>query len=354
MKNYYDILGVPHTATEAQLKKAYRKLALKHHPDRSPGDKGAEERFKELSAAYEVLSNPDKRREYDAALAGGATSPESEQSFGPGAGAESWSMDDILSRFGDIFGGEFGERLHRSRRAGRPGYDVETELKIDFRAAALGGKVPVTMTGEVTCTRCRGRGAEGDDANCPTCRGSGRATRQAREKGRFFTVTSPCPTCGGTGIDPAHRCTECGGNGSVEKTRTVTITIPEGTEDGTVLRLKGLGGAGSGGAPPGDLHVRVAIRPDLEFRREGHDIHSDVEVPVTTAALGGKVSLRTLRGEVRLTIPVGSSSGRMLRLRKQGIRRGDHVARVMITVPSDPSARQRELFEELAKVEEKR
>jgi len=354
MKNYYEILGVPHKSTEDQLKKAYRGLALKHHPDRNPGDRGAEERFKELSAAYEVLSNPDKRRKYDAALAAGATGPESEQSFGPGAGAESWAMDDILSRFGDIFGGEFGERLHRSRRAGRPGYDVETKLKIDFRAAALGAKVPVTMTGEVTCTRCRGRGAEGDDATCPTCRGSGRATRQAREKGRFFTVTSPCPTCGGTGIDPAHRCPECGGNGSVEKTRTVAITIPEGTEDGTVLRLKSLGGAGSGGAPPGDLHVRVVIRPDIEFRRDGDDIHSDVEVPVTTAALGGKVSLRTLRGTVRLSIPVGSSSGKMLRLGKQGIRGGDHVARVMVTVPSNPSARQKELFEELARAEEKR
>jgi molecular chaperone DnaJ len=263
-------------------------------------------------------------------------------------------MDEILSRFGGIFGGEFGESLHRSRRAGRPGYDVETELEIDFRTAALGGKVPVTLTGEVACTRCGGRGADGNGATCPTCRGSGRATRQARDKGRFFTVTSPCPTCGGTGIDPGRRCTECGGHGSIEKTRTVTITIPEGTEQETVLRLKGLGGAGNGGAPSGDLHVRVAVRPDPEFRREGNDVHSDVEVPVTTAALGGKVSMRTLRGEVRLTVPCGSSSGRMLRLKKQGIRGGDHVARVMVTVPRNPSARQRELFEELAKAEQTR
>jgi molecular chaperone DnaJ len=179
-------------------------------------------------------------------------------------------------------------------------------------------------------------------------------TRQARQEGRFFTVTNPCPTCGGTGVDPSLRCPECGGSGTVEKTRTVTITIPEGTTDGTVLRLKGLGGAGSGGAPSGDLHVRIGVTPDPEFRREGDDIHSDVDVPVTTAVLGGKAPVRTLRGKVLLTIPPGSSSGTMLRLRKQGIRGGDHVARVMVTVPRSPTARQKELFAELAKVSERR
>jgi molecular chaperone DnaJ len=351
MKNYYEILGVPQTVAEAQLKKAYRTLALKYHPDRHPGDREAEEKFKELSAAYQVLSNPEKRREYDSALAGGGAGREFEESYGPGAGAQAMSIDEILSRFGGIFGGEFGENLHRSRRGGRPGYDVEAELQTDFRTAALGGKVPVTLTGEVTCARCGGRGAEGKDATCPTCQGSGRVTRQGRKEGRFFTVTNPCQTCAGTGVDPSLRCPECGGNGTVEKTRTVTITIPEGTTDGTVLRLKGLGAAGSGGAPSGDLHVRIGVRPDPEFRREGDDIHSDVEVPVTTAVLGGKEPVRTLRGKVLLTVPPGSSSGTMLRLRKQGIRGGDHVAHVMVTVPRNPTARQKELFEELAKAE---
>lgn len=354
MKNYYEILGVQQTVTAEQLKKAYRKLALEHHPDRNQGNKDAEERFKELSAAYQVLSNPEKRREYDAVLADKAARREYEENLRSGAGAEGLSVDEILRRYGGIFGGEYGETLHRARRGGRPGYDVETELTIDFRTAALGGKVPVTLTGEVGCARCGGRGAEGGDATCATCRGSGRVTQQARKEGQFFTVTKSCPTCAGTGIDPSLRCPECRGSGTVAKTRTVTITIPEGTADGTVLRLQGLGGVGSGGAPSGDLHVRIGVTPDPELRREGDDIHSDVEVRVTSAVLGGKEAVRTLRGKVMVTVPPGSSSGTLLRLKKQGIRGGDHVARVMITVPRHPTARQKELFEELAKVDAER
>jgi molecular chaperone DnaJ len=351
MRNYYEILGVPQSATETEIKKAYRTLAFKYHPDRNPGDEKAEEKFKELSAAYQVLSDPKKRREYDAALAGKGRDRRFEEDFGPGAGAESWSVEEILSRFGDIFGGEFGESLHRTRSGRRPGHDLRAELETDFLTAALGGKVRISLTGEVTCSRCGGHGAEGSDTACRTCGGSGRSTRQAREQGRFFTVTSPCAACGGTGIDPAHRCPECGGVGTVEKTRTVTITIPEGTEDGTILRLKGLGEAGGGGAPSGDLHVRIGVRPDLQLRREGNDIHSEVRVPVTTAVLGGKVSVHTLRGTALLTVPPGSSSGTMLRLRGQGIRGGDHIAHLMVTVPRVLTARQKELFEELAKAE---
>jgi molecular chaperone DnaJ len=348
MTNYYEILGVAQTATEEEIKKAYRKLALKYHPDRNPDDKKAEEKFKELTEAYQVISNPEKRRQYDAALAGGAART-FEESYRAESGMGAMSIEDLLRQFGGVFEGDFGESLHRARRGGRPGYDVETELEIDFRTAALGGKVPVTMSGPVMCPTCGGRGTRGGDAKCPTCGGSGRVTRQARKERRFYTVTNPCPTCEGTGVAPGSRCPECGGGGTVEKTRTVTIAIPEGTEDGVVLRLKGLGGAGGGGAASGDLHVLLRVRPDPEFRREGNDIHSDVQVPVTTAVLGGKAPVRTLRGKALLTIPPGSSSGTMLRLRGQGIRGGDHVARVMVTVPRSPSARERELFEELAK-----
>jgi len=351
MRNYYEILGVPQSATAAQIKKAYRTLAFKCHPDRNPGDDKAEEKFKELSAAYQVLSSPEKRRQYDAALAGKDRDPRFEEEFGPGAGAESWSIDEILSHFGDLFGGDFGENLHRSRAGRRPGYDAHTELETDFRTAALGGKVRITLMGEVTCARCSGRGAKEGVATCGACGGSGRSTRQARDEGRFFTVTSPCPTCGGTGVDPAGRCRDCGGRGTVEKTLNVTITIPEGTENGTVLRLKGLGGAGRAGASAGDLYVRISVRPDPELRRTGDDVHSDVEVPVTTAVLGGKLPVRTVRGKVLLTVPAGSSSGTTLRLRKQGIREGDHVVHVMVTVPRELTARQKELFEELAKAE---
>jgi molecular chaperone DnaJ len=356
MKNHYQTLGVSNSVTPEQIKKAYRILALKHHPDRNPGNKNAEEKFKELATAYEVLSDPEKRREYDDALAGRAPSGAGPGGpFGPGGSApaesdvESMSIDEILRRFGGIFGGEFGERIHRSRGAGSPGQDAEVELEIDFRTAALGGKVSVSLSGAVPCTRCGGRGAIGDRPECPTCRGSGRVTGQDRDKGQFFTVTRPCSTCHGTGVDPSKECPECRGEGTVERTRSLKITIPEGTADGAILRLGGLGGAGTGGGPPGDLLVQVHVRPDPVFHREGNDVHSEVPVSMATAALGGKAPMQTLRGRVNLTIPPGTSSGAQLRLGGQGIRGGDHVARVMVTVPGNLTSRQRELLEELGK-----
>lgn len=356
MKNHYETLGVQNSATPEEIKKAFRVLALKFHPDRNPGDKKAEEKFKELAGAYEILSDPEKRREYDGAVAGLASAgSEPRGPFRPGGPApfasdvESMSMDEILRRFGDIFGGEFGESIHRSRGAARPGHDAEVELEVDFRTAALGGKVSVSLSGPVICSRCGGRGAIGDRPECPTCRGSGRVTAQSRDKGQFFTVTRPCPTCHSTGVDPSKECPECHGEGAVGRTRTLNITVPEGTESGVVLRLAGLGGAGTGGGPPGDLLAHVRVRPDPVFSREGNDVHSEVPVPLATAALGGKVPMQTLRGRVNLTIPPATSSGAQLKLRGQGIRGGNHVARVMVTVPEKLTPRQRELFEELGK-----
>jgi molecular chaperone DnaJ len=354
MKNHYEILGVSSSATPKEIKKAYRTLALKYHPDRNPGDKSSEEKFKELARSYEILSNPEKRREYDDALAGRAPSGTGPGGpFGPGGAAPfesdgpSMSIDEILRRFGGIFGGEFGEAIHRSRGTSRPGHDADVQLEVDFRTAALGGKVSVSLSSAIACPRCGGRGATGDDPDCPKCRGSGRVTAQSRDKGQFFTVTRPCATCHGTGVDPSKECPECRGNGTVERTRTLNINIPEATKDEAVLRLRGLGGAGRGGGPPGDLLVHVRVRPDPVLRREENDIHSEVPVPMATAALGGKAPMQTLRGRVNLTIPPGTSSGAQLRLRGQGIRGGDHVARVMVTVPANLSPRQRELFEEL-------
>lgn len=356
MRNYYGILGVSSSATPEEIRKAYRTLALRYHPDRNPGDKKAEEKFKELAGAYEILSDPEKRRDYDDAVAGRAPSGAGSRGpSGPGGPAsfesdiESMSIEEIMHRFGGIFGGEFGERIHRSRGAARPGLDAEVELEIDFRTAALGGKVSVSLSGAVACPRCGGRGAIGDHPECPSCRGSGRVTAQSRDKGQFFTVTRPCSTCHGTGVDPSKECPECHGDGAVERTRAIDIKVPEGTEDGGTLRLAGLGGAGTAGGPSGDLLVHVRVRSDPAFRREGNDIHSEVPVPLGTAALGGKVPMQTLRGRVNLTVPPGTSSGARLRLRGQGIRGGDHVARVMVTVPRNLTPRQRELFEELGR-----
>ncbi|RPJ49341.1 MAG: J domain-containing protein [Candidatus Latescibacterota bacterium] len=355
-KNHYETFVFQSSAAPGEMKKAYRLLALKFHPDKNPGDRQAEEKFRELAGAYEVLSDPVKRREYDDMLAGRAPSgagprgPFAKDGRAPsGPDAESMSIDEILRRFGGIFGGEFGEKIHSSRGAARPGYDAEVELEVEFRTAALGGKVSVSLSGAIACPRCDGRGAIGDHAECPTCRGSGRATAQSRSEGQFFTVTRLCEACHGTGVDPSKECTECRGEGTVERLRTVRIAIPEGTSDGATLRLAGLGGAGAGGGPSGDLLAHVRVRPDPVFRREGNDIYSDIPVPVATAALGGSVSMQTLRGRVNLTVPPGTSSGAELKLRGQGIRGGDHLARVMITVPVNPTPRQRELLEELGK-----
>ena len=356
MKNHYEILGVSKTATPEEIKKAFRTLALKYHPDRNPGDKKSEEKFKELAGAYEILSEPEKRKEYDDALSGRAPSGAGPRGpFTSGArppfepDVESMSIEEILRRFGGIFGGEFGEAIHRTRGAARPGQDAEVELEVDFRTAALGGKVSVSLAGAVPCPTCGGRGAIGDYPECRTCRGSGRTTSQPRDKGQFFTVTRPCPACHGTGVDPSKECKECRGEGAVQRTRTVKLTIPEGTDDGAVLRLGGLGGAGTGGGPAGDLLVHVRVRPDPLFHREGNDVHSDLSVPMATAALGGKAPMQTLRGRVNLTIPPGTSSGAQLRLRGQGILGGDHVARIMVAVPARLTPRQRELLEELGR-----
>ena len=348
MRDYYEVLGVPRTATEEEIKKAYRRQAIRCHPDKNPGNAQAEERFKDLSQAYEVLSDPEKRREYDAAREGGR--PWSDAGTQGAAGGRTWSAEDFLSRFGDLFYGDFGESLHRARAPGGPGADIETELAVDFRTAALGGRMRVSVSGEAACPRCGGRGALGPVEACPACRGTGRVTQRSGRRGQFFSVTQPCPTCQGTGANPSQICPQCRGSGTIDSARQLEITIPPGTAEGSVLRLRAQGGAGHAGGPPGDLFVRIRVLPDAEFRREGADIHSEARVPATTAALGGQATVRTLHGDARLTIPPGTSSGAQLRMKGQGVQGGDHIVHVLVTVPDHLSARERELYEELRKL----
>lgn len=347
MKSYYEILGIADDASADEAKKAYRRLALKYHPDKNPNDKQAVERFKELASAYAVLSDPKKRAEYDAAQHAPAGSAESS---GVGTAPQSWSVEDILNQFGDLFGGDVGRSFHRTRGGMQPGSDIETSLEIDFRTAALGGKVQVSIAGEVACAPCAGRGAIGDAPQCPACSGTGRATHQSTQAGEFFTITQPCDTCHGSGIAPGAECATCRGAGIVESRRSVSIKVPEGSGDGTTLRLRGLGGAGRRSGAPGDLFVSLRVRPDSVFRRVGDVVHSDVRVPVHVAVLGGGVRVPTLRGAVQLTVPAGTSSGSALRMKGQGIRGGDHVAHILIDVPEKLGRRERELYEELARL----
>ncbi len=350
MKDFYKILGVERKASPEEIKKAYRKLAIQYHPDKNPGNDAAEAKFKELAEAFETLSRPEKREEYDAFSSGGGIGGDRRSPAGRGGwedAGQGMSMEDILSRYSDLFGSDFGPTFHERRSAARPGHDLETELTLDFRTAALGGKVDVSIRGQVTCEACAGRGYQGTPSPCPNCGGTGRMTETTGQKGQFFTVTRPCAACNGSGQSPGSACKTCGGSGSSERTRRLSIDIPAGVEDGATLRLKGMGGAGSAGGVAGNLHVKVHVKPDPVFRREGNDIHSDLEVPVTVAVLGGKVPHRTIQGELTVTIAPGTSSGERLRLKGQGIAGGAHIARVMIQVSKELSERERQLYEEL-------
>lgn len=332
-KDYYKILGVQKEATDEEIKKAYRKLALKYHPDKNPNNPEAERKFKEAAEAFEVLSDKEKRKLYDTRGSEGLKA----------SGFEGFQTnEDIFSHFGDIFGDIFGQRFYRQAARPRRGEDVRFTLPIGFLDAALGATREITVPLHEACPECRGTGVQGgepSDEACPTCGGSGHVSKQGRPQGGFFSVSSPCPQCGGTGRKPEQACRACGGEGRVLREKKISLKIPPGISDGGVLRLAGQGEAGQRGGPGGDLLLEVRVSPHPEFTREGLDVRSTAKVPVKTALLGGETDVGTLRGRISLKVPKGTSSGSHLRLRGQGIesqgRKGDHIIRVEIAVPKD-------------------
>jgi molecular chaperone DnaJ len=354
-RDFYEVLGVPRDAPADAIKKAFRKLALRFHPDRNPGDKQAEEKFKEAARAYEVLSDAEKRKKYD--RFGESLGAE----FGAGAGAgarpsagappaDDFSFEEFLGRHGDLFEDLFGERFHRARPQPRRrrGADVEATLEVDFRTAALGGNVDFAIESAVACDQCGGSGTVGEPRPCASCGGTGRRTEARPGRSDFFSFTGPCPVCRGSGVDPASACPKCRGQGVVASRRHVSVAVPAASEDGAVLRLSRLGGAGSQGGEAGDLLVTIRVLPDPALRREGDVLHSDVHVPAPIAVVGGKATARTLQGELVVTIPAGTTAGSVLRLRKQGLRGGDHLLHVVLTVPKDPTDEEKELWRRLA------
>ena len=355
-RDYYEVLGVPRDASADVIKKAFRKLALQYHPDRNPGDKAAEEKFKEAALAYEVLSDADKRKKYDQfgeslGAGAGAGAAAGGRAGGPPPGFEgSFSFEEFFGRHGDLFGDLFGEQFHRGRATPqrREGADVEAQLEVDLKTAALGGKVDFEIETQVTCDECNGTGARGEPKPCKTCGGNGRVTQARPGQRDFFSFTTICPTCHGTGLDPQSLCPKCGGARVIPSRRTVTVNVPAGSGDGATLRLAGLGGAGVDGARSGDLLITLRIRPDPDLRRDGDVLHSDVLVPAPIAVVGGKVTARTLRGSVQVTIPPGTTAGSILRLRGQGLRGADHQLHVVITVPKQPSSEELSMWRQLA------
>ena len=356
-KDYYSVLGVPRTAADKEIKKAYRKLARKWHPDVNPGNKEAEARFKELSEAYEVLGNSEKRKQYDrfghSAFQAGA---EGARTYTYSTGFDGVDLDDLFGR-GPHGGGSFGdifEELFRGReaRAAAPakGDDIQYAMELSFEDAVRGTSAAITLNREVPCEECRGTGTVPGSSRgpCPVCGGSGKAFAD----GGRIAFSRVCPACGGTGASSGHACPKCGGRGLQPKSERVSVKVPAGVDNGSKVRLQGKGGPGRSGGPPGDLYIVTKVRPHPYFERKGDNIYLDVPITVSEAALGAKIGVPTVDGHATVTIPKGVRSGQKLRLRGKGVShlsgsgRGDQYVVIQIVVPPDLDERSVELLKE--------
>jgi len=346
--DYYKVLDVPRTATEPEIKKAYRRLAMKYHPDRNPNDKEAEERFKEAKEACEVLTDPQKRAAYDQyGHAGVEAAAANARGRAGGFGAG--------DAFSDIFGDVFGDIFGTARRGGRAqvfrGADLRYEIELELSQAVFGHSMEIEVPKLAECETCHGTGAAkgSSPAACDTCGGSG----QVRISQGFFQLQQTCPRCRGAGTMIKNPCDTCLGQGRVRRSRKLSVKVPAGVDTGDRIRLGGEGEAGRNGGPPGDLYVEVHVREHPIFERDGEHLSCEVPISFATAALGGTVDVPTLDGDVTLKIPAETQSGRVFRLRDKGVKpvrgssRGDLFCRVVVETPVHLSADQRELVRQL-------
>ncbi len=351
-RDFYEVLGVAKNASEEEIKKAYRKLAMKYHPDRNQGDKAkaAEEKFKEVKEAYEILTDSNKRAAYDRfGHAGVDASQAGAGGFGGGPGFGNFA-DAFGDIFSDIFGGAMGGAAGRGRTAAYRGADLRYNMEITLEQAAHGFATDIRVPSWDACETCHGTGAKpGTSAKtCGTCGGSG-AVRMTQG---FFSIQQTCPTCHGSGKVIAEPCLTCHGEGRVKKNKVLEVNIPAGIDEGQRIRLSGKGEPGINGGPPGDLYVEIRIKPHEVFQRDGDDLHCEVPVSIVTAALGGEVEVATLGGKVSLAIPEGTQSGKTFRLRGKGVKGvrssypGDLYCHINVEVPVRLTEKQKKLLRE--------
>jgi molecular chaperone DnaJ len=353
-RDYYEVLNVAKGASKDEIKKAYRRLAVQFHPDRNPGDKHSEEKFKEATEAYEVLADERKRQAYDQFGFAGLE----------GMGFEAHDFSSVFRDFEDIFNGFnftgffdsfFGGGRSRSRRSSaRRGADLRYELEIPFADAVFGKKEEITFSRNESCKACKGSGADKGSGKkvCPTCGGAG----QVRRSSGFFSIATTCPSCNGEGEIIEKPCTACGGRGLVTQKRTIKVAIPAGIETGKRISIPGQGDGGIGGGPPGDLYVYIRVLPHEYFERNGNDLYCVIPISVTQATLGTEIYVSTLEDsrKVKLKIPAGTQNGKMLRLKAEGVpflrspdRRGDLYIKILVEIPTKVSGRARTLLQEL-------
>ena len=343
-RDYYEILGVAKNASEAEVKKAFKRLAMKHHPDRNPDDKQAEENFKEAKEAYDILSDPQKRTAYDQFGHAGV-----EPGMGAHGGAGGASFSDI---FGDVFGDIFGG-MHGGGTRTRRGSDLRYNLDLALEEAVKGTSVKIRVPTSVPCSECGGSGAKKGTTpkTCTTCNGIG----QVRMQQGFFSLQQTCPKCRGTGQIIADPCHKCHGQGRVQEHKTLSVKVPAGVDTGDRIRLSGGGEAGEFGAPAGDLYVQINVREHPIFSRDENDLYCEVPISFVTATLGGELEVPTLDGRVKLKIPAETQSGRLFRVRGKGVRSvrggmvGDLICRVSVETPVNLTSKQKEILRELEK-----
>ncbi|MDR2493748.1 MAG: molecular chaperone DnaJ [Spirochaetaceae bacterium] len=353
-RDYYDVLGVPKTATKDDIKKAYRKLAIQYHPDKNPGNKEAEDRFKEATEAYEILSDDQKKSAYDKFGFAGIE--------GMNSGTRNWSAfhdfgdifggEDLGGIFDTIFGGGFGGR--RASGGARAGASLRYDIEITFKDSIFGTKVEIQYSRNETCPSCKGSGAASGTGKkvCSACGGSG----QVRHSQGFFSVASTCPTCSGEGHIIEHPCKDCGGSGAQKKRQKIAVTIPPGVENGKRVVIKQQGDAGTNGGAAGDLYVYIRVKPHEYFERQDSNLYCAVPVSITQAAMGAEIQVMTLDGKAKVKIPPGTQNGAMIPIKNEGVptgggRRGSLYIKIMIQIPTKLSKRGKELLEDFAKIE---